>query len=70
VRGDGIKKKEMEEKTEPKKPKARKIQPYTKDWQNMANNLARSWVTIKPCRDCGYPVIDGYCCQTCGSVEP
>lgn len=24
----------------------------------------------KACRDCGWPVINGYCCTTCGSVHP
>lgn len=25
---------------------------------------------INPCRDCGNPVIKGYCCTFCGSVDP
>lgn len=25
---------------------------------------------IKPCKDCKWPVINGYCCHYCGSVDP
>lgn len=54
-----------------KKRKIRKIEPYTLKWEKLANNLARSWChNIKPCRECGYPVVDGYCCDTCGSSMP
>ena len=55
---------------ETKKRKVRKIEPYTNKWERLANQLARIWTTIKPCRECGYPVVDGYCCQTCGSTNP
>jgi len=50
--------------------KIKKIEPYTIKWEKLANALARSWVIIKPCRECGYPVISGYCCGTCNSVNP
>ena len=49
----------------------RKMIPYTEKWEKEANALARSWCwNIKPCRDCGHPVMDGYCCGTCGSTNP
>lgn len=54
----------------PKIRKIRRINPYTPKWEKLANQLARTWVIIRPCRKCGYPVIDGYCCGTCGSNEP
>lgn len=25
---------------------------------------------VRPCRRCGGPVLDGYCCERCGSEEP
>ena len=25
---------------------------------------------IYPCNKCGWPVISGYCCTTCGSCDP
>ena len=25
---------------------------------------------IYPCKDCGWPVVNGYCCTTCGSSDP
>lgn len=50
--------------------KVRKIKPYTRKWENLANNLARTYIKIRPCRECGYPILDGYCCQTCGSNNP
>ena len=53
-----------------KKRKPRKILPYTKKWEEMADELARSRVNIHPCSDCGRPVIYGYCCEFCGSTDP
>ncbi len=52
------------------KKKIKKIESDTIKWRKLANELARSWVQIKPCCDCGYPVIDGYCCSFCGSNLP
>lgn len=49
----------------------KKVEPYTPDWNDKANRLARSFAPrIKPCNDCGQPVVDGYCCNFCGSVNP
>ena len=53
-----------------KKRKLKKIEPNTLAWEKMANDLARSWVEIHPCKDCGRPVINGYCCSFCESVNP
>lgn len=52
------------------KPKWKRIKPYTKNWERRANALARSAITIHPCRHCGHPVISGYCCTICGSGDP
>ncbi len=57
-------------KNEIKKRKVRKINWDTPRWERLANELARSRTIIKPCRECGYPVVDGYCCNTCGSNNP
>jgi hypothetical protein len=54
----------------PKPRKPRKVKPYTRRWEAQANAIARSWVNIKPCRDCGRPNVSGYCCNFCGSVNP
>lgn len=35
-----------------------------------AINLALSAVTIHQCKDCGHPVIQGYCCSHCDSFDP
>ena len=51
------------------KPKF-KIEPYSAKWERMADEIARGNTTIIPCKDCGYPVMAGYCCQHCGSQEP
>lgn len=51
--------------------KPRKMKPYTKEWERLANIEARLFApTIKPCRDCGGPCIHGYCCTRCGSINP
>ena len=54
-----------------KKRKIRKIKSNTLKWEKLANLLARSYCpTIYACKECGYPVIVGYCCETCGSNSP
>ena len=53
-----------------KEEKIRKIEPYTVKWEKLADNLARSLHYIRPCKHCGYPVLDGYCCGTCKSTTP
>ena len=53
-----------------KERKVRKIKPYTRKWEKLANELARTYQQIKPCGYCGHPVLDGYCCQTCKSINP
>ena len=55
------------------KEKLRKTKPieiYGVEWEEEANKLARSWVIINPCKHCNHPVIDGYCCDACGSSDP
>lgn len=56
--------------SEPKTRKPRKIKPYTRRWEALANEEARAAVRIHPCRDCGGPVLYGYCCVRCGSANP
>ena len=43
----------------------------TREWEKQADILARSWAPpINPCVDCGGPVLSGYCCSRCGSIDP
>jgi len=52
-----------------KKPE--RMDPDSLEWEARANRLARDYCpTIHPCRDCGAPVVKGYCCQRCGSSSP
>ena len=54
-----------------KEMKIKKLKPHTPWWEREAGKVARNFVSpMKPCRDCGYPVIDGYCCTRCGSSLP
>ena len=55
---------------ETKTRKVRKIEPYSNRWEKLANELARTYTNIRPCDHCGHPVMDGYCCGTCGSNQP
>lgn len=50
--------------------KPRRIEPYTPAWERLANALAREYVRLYPCAQCGGPVNDGYICQRCGSTNP
>jgi len=40
------------------------------EWEKAADNLARSEVILIACKHCGYPVVEGYCCSSCGSDDP
>lgn len=45
--------------------------PEGRAYERAANELARSYCPrLYPCRKCGWPVADGYCCQTCGTGTP
>jgi hypothetical protein len=46
--------------------------PTEQQYRNLKIGLALSYYAppINPCRECGWPVISGYCCTTCGSAEP
>jgi hypothetical protein len=49
----------------------KKYKPNTPAWERKANSIARSWAPpIRPCKTCGYPVVDGYCCNNCGCIDP
>lgn len=51
--------------------KPRKMKSYTKAWEKLADNEARNYCPeIRPCTDCGAPVIKGYCCWRCNSSNP
>lgn len=51
--------------------KATMPKPYSKDWEEMANALARGYTPmIYVCSGCGGPVVHGYCCTFCGSSPP
>jgi len=47
------------------------MEPYSPEWQREAGALARSYAPpIYPCKKCSHPVVQGYCCTTCGTSEP
>lgn len=49
----------------------KKLEPYTPAWERLANAEARGYAPpIRPCKECGGPVLSGYCCTRCGSSEP
>ena len=55
----------------PKKKTTKKIKPFTTAWCKIAAYVASNYAPqIFPCKECGYPVADGYCCGNCGSAEP
>jgi hypothetical protein len=59
----------------PKRPPRRdmpaRMEPYTPEWERMANRMAREFCPrLYPCADCGGPVVKGYCCRRCGSSNP
>lgn len=45
--------------------------PDKEVYRKEADKLARDFCPpIYPCKECGYPVINGYCCIYCGSTDP
>ena len=47
------------------------MKAYSPEWEKIANNMARSYCpNIYPCGKCESPVIEGYCCITCGDTNP
>ena len=39
--------------------------------EDAANVIARGFCPrIYACKKCGWPVVDGYCCGTCGDSNP
>ena len=48
---------------------SRRMQEGSVQYNEEAIQLALSRVTIKPCRACGHPVNEGYCCGHCGSGD-
>lgn len=49
-----------------------KIAPPTlEEYRDKAIAMAFGWAPkIYGCKKCGWPVISGYCCRTCGDFEP
>lgn len=53
-------------------PAPKKIKPPTPAQYRNAKiqEALRFAPPIYPCADCGWPVVKGYCCNTCGSADP
>lgn len=56
------------------KKQAGKIKPPKDDVEyNKAKTsyvMAHFGDRVRKCRDCGWPCMDGYCCNVCGSANP
>lgn len=46
------------------------VVPYTKKWDQRANQLLRDTYELNVCVHCGSPVLKGYSCKFCGSINP
>ena len=46
-----------------------KMKEDSKEYNDEAIKLALSRVQIFPCRKCGHPMIEGFCCINCGCGE-
>jgi len=47
-----------------------KMKENSAAYDKEAANLALSGVTIRQCKHCGHPTVDGYCCGHCKSSDP
>lgn len=50
--------------------KPRFMHSDTRAWERAANELARCYVEVIACADCGGPVVRTYCCRRCDSDNP
>ena len=49
----------------------RKIKPDGRTYKRARRALAIDFAPqMYPCKKCGYPVVDGYCCTFCGDNNP
>lgn len=45
--------------------------PTPKQYERRRNQILLDYApSIYACKKCGWPVIDGYCCHTCGDSNP
>ena len=52
-------------------PKRKRPDPDSREWKQRANALARAHApAIYACYHCGWPVAEGYGCESCGSTDP
>jgi len=42
----------------------------SRKWDKEANHVARTAISIISCKQCGYPVIRGYCCDNPNCPNP
>lgn len=48
-----------------------RLEPHSEEYERLRIRLLTTWgPPTAPCKDCGGPVIVGYCCDRCGSIEP
>ena len=47
-----------------------KMKEYSKAYNKEAIEFALCEIELFPCKTCGHPVRDGYCCGHCGEIDP
>ena len=53
------------------KEELEQIPKLTKDQYNKeAVSLVLMYHIVRPCKTCGWPVLNPYCCSSCGEDEP
>ncbi len=51
--------------------KTEKLDPDSREYRRLEIQAALAFCPpIRPCRECGGPVVKGYCCNRCDSCEP
>lgn len=49
----------------------KKMERHSAEYHDKAIRLAMDFAPpMNPCAECGGPVVSGYCCTHCGSVDP
>ena len=46
------------------------LKPYSEEWHKLNYQLLRQHYSSSPCKNCGHPTLQGYCCTFCHDENP
>lgn len=46
------------------------LEPYSEEWHKLNYKVLQQSYSTHACKNCGHPVISGYCCEFCRDENP